>query len=82
MQTAISSIQTSDTSHDDVVELVELVYRDFNGGVPRARVVRAVQAAAAQYRDARITMYVPMFVRRAAREALTREAASVVRALR
>ncbi len=55
-------------------ELVEQIWREFDGRVPRTRILEVSMNIAAGFRDATITTFVSLIVRRKTREALAREA--------
>jgi hypothetical protein len=50
--------------------LVEKLWNELNGQVSRQQITLAVREIAAQFQDARVTTFVPIFVRRRALEQL------------
>jgi hypothetical protein len=50
--------------------LVEEIWRELHGTVPRAQIHQLVMEARAEFAQATITLYVPIFVRRQVRERL------------
>lgn len=50
--------------------LVEKLWRDLDGQVSRQQIVRAVREIAAQFQDAKVTTFVPIFIHRRALEQL------------
>jgi hypothetical protein len=57
-------------------ELIELIWHDLHRLIPRRRVAEVAYRIAAGFADARITAFIPIFVRRATRDGLLPEAAA------
>ena len=63
------------TNHDGVMNdvddsLIEQIWHDLDGHVTREQVRQVVTEIAAEFRTATITAFVPIFIRRQAREKL------------
>jgi hypothetical protein len=50
--------------------LVETLWQDLDGRVPRQKIARAVSQVAARFEEATVTSFVPIFIRRQALEYL------------
>ena len=58
---------------DELIELdglIEQTWRDLDGRVPRARVRQVAIEVAAEFHDATVTTFIPIFIRRRTRERL------------
>jgi hypothetical protein len=65
----------AETNHDGVMNeiddsLTELIWHDLDGQVNREQICQVVTEIAAEFRTATITTFVPIFIRRQAREKL------------
>ena len=72
------TIHSADATADAVAAplleiVVEDVCRDLGGRVPRSRVLQITTELAERYRDATITVYIPILLRRQVRERLDAE---------
>ena len=66
-----SPVAESELASSDVVQgIVEDLYRELGGEVPRAVVEEAVSAETAELNDATVTQYLALFIRRGAKERL------------
>ncbi|MGH9960348.1 MAG: three-helix bundle dimerization domain-containing protein [Pyrinomonadaceae bacterium] len=54
-------------------ELIDLVWRDMNELIPRARVSQTISEVSERYNHAKITAFIPNIVRRMTRERLQKE---------
>ena len=54
-------------------ELIELIWHDLHGSISRRRVADVAHRIAAGFADARVTAFIPIFVRRATCERLRHE---------
>ena len=66
---------TAETNHDGVMNdmddsLIEQIWHDLDGQVTREQIRQLVTEVAAEFRTATITTFVPIFIRRQAREKL------------
>ena len=70
-QNAIEGLVLFEESNDrDTEDLVEQVWNDLAKSIPRPTVYQTVTRLLAKYDDATIRLYVPLLVRREARELL------------
>jgi hypothetical protein len=74
MQTALSPTIAA-TDHGDVTNylddsFIEQIWHDLGGQVTRERIHQIAAEAAAEFRTATVTAFVPIFVRRRTREKL------------
>lgn len=60
-----------------ILGVIERVVADLGPEFPRGRIEQVVRDAAASYRDASVTSFVPIFLRRSAVELLARERTAV-----
>ena len=65
----------AETSHDGVINdmddsLIEQIWDDLDGQVTRGQIRQVVTEIAAEFRTATVTAFVPIFIRRQAREKL------------
>lgn len=58
---------------DGLNPLIEQVWRELDGKVPRSRIRRVAICVAAQFENATVTTYIPLFVRHLTREWLKAE---------
>jgi hypothetical protein len=74
MQTALRPT-IAEADHGDVINylddsFIEQIWRDLGGQVTRERIHQIAAEAAAEFRTATVTAFVPIFVRRRTREKL------------
>jgi hypothetical protein len=65
----------AETNHDGVMNdmddsLIEQIWHDLDGKVNREQICQVVTEIAAEFRTATVTTFVPIFIRRQAREKL------------
>ena len=66
-----SPVWEAEVGDSDVVQgIVEDLYQELGGELPRIDVEQAVYAEAAELSDATVTQYLPLFIRRGAKERL------------
>jgi len=70
-----SSPTIAERDHGDVIDylddsLIEQIWQDLGGQVSRERIRQIAAEAAAEFRTATVTAFVPIFVRRRTREKL------------
>jgi hypothetical protein len=70
-----SGVQTDGRSHGDIETMTEELYREMKGRVSQAAVARTLYALFANYKDAPVQLFVPIIVRRQAKDLLRKQAA-------
>ena len=70
MLSSMDAASTEDRSSWDIEPMVEQVWKDLGGTVPRSAIRQTVAELFAQYDDATVRLYVPILVRREATESL------------
>ena len=69
-----SGVQANGHSNDDIKAMTEELYREMQGTVSRAVVEHTLITLFARYEDARVQLFVPILVRRQAKDLLRSQA--------
>ena len=70
-----SGVQANGSSNDDIEAMAEELYREMQGTVSRTAVEHTLLTLFAKYEDAPVQLFVPILVRRQAKDLLRRQAA-------